>query len=138
MNHQKKRKHQHLQEKVPTVKRFKSDLNNAEQFKKKKTISDSSKNNVTSGVNATTARKTKTQIKNGKRRKQWQSVKEKRKRLKKKYLLSKSEAEKCDSTEGKSKLINKNKESEPETMPKNSEEFSSNWKSLAKVFFFQH
>lgn len=125
MNHQRKRKF--LQEKSPSVKKFKVDLKKDELLQKKKTES-------LEVTKRSDIKQNKLEAKsrgNSGKRKQWQSVKEKRKRLKKKHLKSKSDAEKCDTTIVKD--ASNSVQSEASTIPKNSEEYSSNWKNLAKV-----
>lgn len=136
---------------APQIKKLKLDTNNVDKFKhkiKKKrsklvnsqtTNKGVAKQDMATSVTGDILQSGKTQNGDKKKKRQWQSIKEKRKRMKKKYLLSDKTKDAGSATsEDKVTQPNLNKSGDSNTknilkIPEKSSEYSSNWKNLMKT-----
>ncbi|XP_071138287.1 uncharacterized protein [Mytilus edulis] len=136
MNQHKKRKFPGTSHSIPGQKKTKLDSIKNENLKANKkiqhkgsTVSVKPQKEGKTNKTVTSVQTSDKQPSRKKKKKQWQSVKEKRKRLKKKYLnVDKSTLTETDKTT--QAILPENKVKLPQT----SSEYSSNWKNLMKTF----
>lgn len=142
MNQHKKRKFPGTSHSVPDQKKTKLDSIKNENLKANKKIQHKGSTDSVKPQKEGKTNKTVTSVQTSdkqpslkKKKKQWQSVKEKRKRLKKKYLNVNNTGDKSTLTES-DKTTHAIPPEKKVKLPQTSSEYSSNWKNLMKVYLY--